>query len=432
MNRSLPTIGNGYSRARRDKHVWPFNSSLRELALDAACIVLLFTATTAVHRAQSIDRLVWLLADLSVVVMLVPWQREFLDAARRNPILLAWPALAIVSFLWSLTPGLSLYHGLQLFTTVLVGFLLTIFARIERLVPLIFAALLASGLLSTAYILANLPDGIAAAGEWQGLFAHKNTMGSMMSFLIVTAGCLFLQGWRPAVTAGTIVFAAALLLLSRSGTAIVGLAVTLSAAPVLLMIRSGLVPSAMVAGLVLTVGGGGLVVLELAHVDLVPAILAALGKDETLTGRTILWDIAMAAYDSRPLLGFGFKAWWHSYETDAAIVKYLIGNDAGSFHNSLVEVTVDFGTMGPILLIIGLLYCLIITVRAYIADGRPLLLWPVLITIYIVVSCFAKSMLFQNHGFYQLLLVIAAASASRQLSQLRSEQREGANGTVGV
>ena len=394
MNRSPPTIGAGYSQARRGKHVWPFNSTLRELALDSACIILLFTGTTAVHRLQSIDRLVWLLADLSVVVMLVPWQREFLDAARRNAILVAWPALATVSFLWSLTPGLSLYHGLQLLTTVLVGFMLTIFARIEKLVPLIFAALLASGLLSTAYILANLPDGIAAAGEWQGLFTHKNTMGSMMSFLIVTAGCLFLQGWRPAVTAGTIVFAAALLLLSRSGTAIVALAVTLSAAPVLLMIRSGLIPSAMVAGLVLTAGAGGLVVLELAHVDLVPAILGALGKDETLTGRTVLWDIAMAAYDSRPLLGFGFKAWWHSYETDAAIVKYLIGNEAGAFHNTLVEVTVDFGTMGPILLIVGLLYCMIITVRTYIADGRPLLLWPVLITIYIISCCFAKSMLF--------------------------------------
>ena len=57
-----------------------------------------------------------------------------MDAARRNAVLVAWPALATVSLLWSLTPGLSLYHGLQLLTTVLVGSMLTIFARIEKLV----------------------------------------------------------------------------------------------------------------------------------------------------------------------------------------------------------------------------------------------------------------------------------------------------------
>ena len=422
-NRSLPTIGNAYSQAKRDEHVWPFNSTLRELALDAACIILLFTATTAVHKFESIDRLVWLLADLTVVVMLVPWQREFLYTARRNFILLTWPMLATMSFLWSLVPDLSLYHGLQLFTTVLVGFMLTIFARIERLVPLVFTALAAAGVLSAAYIVVNPADGIAAAGEWQGLFVHKNTMGSMMSLLFVTAGCLFLQGWRRAVTAGAMVFAAALLLLSRSGTAVIALAVTLSVAPVVLVIRKGLISSSLGVGLALVVVAGGLMAFELAQVELVPTILDAVGKDETLTGRTVLWDIAMASYESRPWLGSGFKAWWNSYETDAAIVINLVGNDAKSFHNSLVEVTVAFGTMGPILLIVGLVYCLIITVRAYAADGRFLMLWPLLATVYTVCSCFAESMLFMNHGFYQLLLVVAAACASRQFSQLRSEQR---------
>ena len=62
MNRSPPTIGAGIA-ARRGKHVRPFNSTLRELALDSACTILL-SGTTAVHRLQSIDRLVWSLADL--------------------------------------------------------------------------------------------------------------------------------------------------------------------------------------------------------------------------------------------------------------------------------------------------------------------------------------------------------------------------------
>src|SRR5262245_30737236 len=151
MNRSMGALADSLADAKPRERLWPFDSTLTQLALDAACIVFLFTATSAVHKLPSIDRLVWLTADGTVIVMLVLWHKEFLEAARRNAILLTWPALAILSFLWSLTPGMSLYQGLQLFTTVLVGFMLAIFARIERLVPLVTAALLATGVLSAAY-----------------------------------------------------------------------------------------------------------------------------------------------------------------------------------------------------------------------------------------------------------------------------------------
>jgi O-antigen ligase len=386
-------------------------------------MVLFFTSTSAVSKLPSVDRMVWLLADLCVVVMLVPWHRDFLDLSRKAWILLTGPTMAIASFIWSLTPSLSLYHGVQLLTTVLVGFLLAIFARIERLVPLVFTAILASGVLSIAYVLVNPADGLALHGEWQGLFAHKNTTGTAMSLLVIAAGCLFLQGWRPFLTAGAVALAVALLLLSRSGTSIVALAVTLCIAPVFVIARKGFVLSALGLGLVLVVAAGGLLMLEAAHIDLVPAVLGALGKDETLTGRTVLWDVAVDAYESRPLLGFGYKAWWSSYETDAAIIVYLIGNDAGNFHNSLIEMAVAFGTFGPILLGGSLLYSLITAIRVYAVDGRFLLLWPVLTTLYIILSCFAESLLFNNHGFYQLLLVVAAAAASRRLSELRAEKR---------
>ena len=55
------------------------------------------------------------------------------DLALGNPSLLAWPVLAMVSSLWSLTPGASLYQGLQLLMTVLVGYLSCTLLDLRRL-----------------------------------------------------------------------------------------------------------------------------------------------------------------------------------------------------------------------------------------------------------------------------------------------------------
>jgi O-antigen ligase len=421
MNRSTQAIAHGWpqtgSRARR----WPFDRSLKELSLDAACIVFLLSVTSAA-RFPGIDRVVWLMADLAVVVMLAPWHAQFLDVARKNLILLSWPALAIMSALWSLNPGLSQYHGMQLLATVLVGFLLSIFARIDRFVPLLFTALSASAVLSAAFVLINPGVGIAGGGEWQGLYAHKNLMGSMMGLLIIAAACLFLEGWHRWLTGGAMLFATMLLLLSRSGTAIVVLGVTLAVLPIAAIVRRGIVAAAMAAGFVILAGAAGLIMIEDYGYDISQLVLRALGKDETLTGRTVLWNVANDAYESRPWSGFGFKAWWTSEETGAPFIKYIVGSEAGSFHNTYLEVAVAFGHAGPFLLVVGLLASSIAALRAFVLDSRPTALWPLLTVVFIALSCTAETMLFTNHSLFQLLLVVAAAGATRHISLLRSQQ----------
>jgi exopolysaccharide production protein ExoQ len=419
MNRSTGAPASSWAPTLARERDWPFNSNPRELALDGACIALLFTSTWALHQFPTIDRMVWLLADLSVVLLAVRRQKEFLDVCRSNAILLTWPLLAMLSSLWSLTPTFSLYHGVQLLTTVLVGFLLTILVRIERLLPLIVTALAAAGVLSLAWVVTG-SGGVSEHGEWHGLFPHKNTMGSTMAFLIVTAVCLLLVGWRPKVMLGIICLGAFLLLYSRAGTPLVSLPATLAVLPVFLIVRRGIVPSALGLGLALMLAVGAQVSLEMAGTDLSASILRRLGKDETLTGRTILWDAAMHAYEARPLYGFGFKAWWSSEETDAGLVTILLRAEAGSFHNTFLEVAVAFGIIGPILSGVGLLLSLVTTLRAYVADGSFLMLWPLLAVVFITGSCFAETMLFTNHSFFQLIVVIAAATASRRLSELRS------------
>jgi exopolysaccharide production protein ExoQ len=424
MNRGVQAIAHDWPGRRAGVQHWPFNRSLIELSSDAACIAFILAISTSA-RLPSIDdlnRAAWLLADVTTVAMIATWHAQFIETARKNLILLSWPALATMSSLWSLTPEMSQYHGLQLLATVLVGFLLSIFARLDRLVALVFTAFFGSAVLSAAFVVVNPGSGIAAGGEWQGIYAHKNLMGSMMGLLIIAAACLFLEGWYRWLSGGAMLFAAMLLLLSRSGTAIVVLALTLAAFPVSMIVRKGMIAAWMAAGFALMTGAAGLLVLELNDVDLMQFVLRALGKDETLTGRTLLWDIAINAYESRPWSGFGFKAWWAAEETGAPFVKYIIGSEAGSFHNTFLEVAVALGHVGLFLLVLGLLASFIVALRAYFLDGRPTSLWPLLTVVYIAFTCSAETMLFANHSMFQLLLVVAAASATRHISLHRSEQ----------
>src|SRR3546814_12636368 len=61
------------------------------------------------------------------------------------------------------------------------------------------------------------------------------------------------------------------------------------------------------------VAGAGIAVWAMAVFQLDPVEIAldALGKERTLTGRSILWEYAMTQIEMQPWLGNGFDAFWN-------------------------------------------------------------------------------------------------------------------------
>ena len=145
------------------------------------------------------ERYLWLLADPIVLCWFLLFPGQVLAYARRNKILICWALLACLSAIWSLKAELSLYYGLQLFFTILMGFLLSNLQTRTQLIKLLFLALLPTQLLSfyielaAPYLEPGFPGG--------GAFTHKNVLGSFMLLQIITSLCLFAQGWRPMLTA---------------------------------------------------------------------------------------------------------------------------------------------------------------------------------------------------------------------------------------
>jgi O-antigen ligase len=384
-------------------------------ATDALWVAFIFVAcyATTPLRDLALERYVWLAADLTVFALLLYQTSRFTRILSENLVVLSWPILACTSALWSVTPVMSLYHGVQLLLTVLVGFYLCIYAGLERILQLLFVALLATAVLSVLYVLAVPGAGLGTGGELSGLFPHKNVLGHMMALLAITGLCLFLQGWRPLLSGCGVLVAAVLILLSRSGVGMVAVAIALTPVPLAVLARKGWVPFAIAIGLLLVAVSTCLLVAEVYNVDIVQYVLDVLGKDSTLTGRTLLWEFGWEAYNERPWLGFGYKGYWESPSTTAPLLRFAIGQELWFFHNNFVDVAVAFGTLGPILLTAGLAFAFYSTTRAFILDPEYINLWPILFLVFVLVLTNVENPLFQNHSIHQLLFVVAIAGTRR-------------------
>ena len=82
-------------------------------------------------------------------------------------------------------------------------------------------------------------------------------------------------------------------------------------------------------------------------------LVASLGRDPTLTGRTAIWN-AVLAMSANPLVGTGFESFWMGDRLDKA--QKLIGPGVQEAHNGYLELYLNLGWIG-----IGLLSVLIVT-----------------------------------------------------------------------
>ncbi len=388
-----------------------------------ACVAFLFGASAAARplapQIINIERFFWLPVYLLVLSWGLRAPGDMLAMMRENRIVVAWGLLALLSALWSAEPATSLYFGLQLLMTVLTGLALCAFWPRLRIMQFVFLALLAAQFYSV-FVVMTLPGwGIAPGGEWVGAFTHKNQFGSIMALQIITASCLLLNGWRPILTGSALVGALVLLGQSRAGTSMLALALMLPVLGVVIAYRAGRRTGHLVCASGL-LGAAALGVAMAGGFDILDAVLAKLGKDSTLTGRTLLWDYGVDAVYASPWVGHGYKAFWHAEQAAVFNLRYAIGHDVDFFHNNILEVAVAFGMLGPLLLIAGLALAGLRSLR-YAAEPGGASLWPLAIVLFICAYAMAENPLFENHGFIQLLFVVALCARGSLVARTSGE-----------
>jgi exopolysaccharide production protein ExoQ len=219
--------------------------------------------------------------------------------------------VAALSTLWSIDSGATLRRSVWLALSMAFGLYLAWRHDWKSLLNVLAGGFIV--LIAGSFALGLLAPSIGRMtfehpGAWSGLWTHKNTFGGIMAVGVgICAGAAIMTPERRRLWIGCALAAFMLVLLSTSKTALVASMLGLCMIGFCMLVRRG--PVHMIAAgarwsVAMLVAGVGIVVLA-------PELLvAALGRDLTLTGRTDIWEASARFVEAQPWLGYGYYAFW--------------------------------------------------------------------------------------------------------------------------
>lgn len=314
--------------------------------------------------------------------------------------------LAILSYLWSSFPGETLSGSITLIATSLFGlYIATRYTLKEQLTILGWAFGLIV-VLSFTYGIVLPKYGVMGgvhAGTWRGIYTHKNTLGKMMTLSGAVFTLLVLKSREgrliPSIFLGLSVL---LILLTTSVGALVNLGMMLSIIFLCQVVR------AQYRWLVVLAGSLGLIIssaLVTVALNFETIVVDILGKDPTLTGRTLIWISAWDLIQSQPWLGYGYEAFWHGMDGPSAYIWRDVMWPVPDAHNGYVELILHLGFIGFTLFFLGY----------FLSLGRSILIvrnttevqhiWPLVYLAYVFLANIPEQTLLESNTIFWVLYV---------------------------
>lgn len=388
-------------------------------------IDILVTGDAYVRQDTSLfARLQWPMIYLAFGALAWIHGRAAVGAAIAAWPILLWPAVAWLSVVWSVDPATTLGQALRFSVTVLIGVLIGVRLSLPRLAVMVFFVTLAGVGLSVLLTLAGVGFALAPGGDARGIYFHKNMLGGQAVLLFALSAVLLLRGRLvPFALVGCIVALLATML-SDSATAAAVTALLLVGLPLLAALAMRPLAAATMVFTALLFAS--VIALLFLHYGTDPytEALRLLDRDPTLTGRWDLWDAALAQIGDRPVLGYGFAAFWTAgadWRTQAVLAEL---GDVGHFHNTFLEIAVQLGLLGVVLAAAVLLLAFATWIHALVRRRDVILAWPPALWTLLMIAGLAEVVLFSKHGLFQILFVAVFV----QIVLLRRSQPDPAGG----
>ncbi|TWI02594.1 O-antigen ligase [Bradyrhizobium daqingense] len=186
------------------------------------------------------------------------------------------------------------------------------------------------------------------AGDWRGSFGHKNVASPVMTILVyvgiyLSAAGSFVMG--PAIAALAGIF---LIFTGGKTSSVLCLAIYLLAS--LVYVTHGLWLKRIICFV-------PLILMNLLTVGSVmsPAlggITRTLPLDPTFTGRSAIWEFALAAVAEKPIIGHGYAAFWDDVSARQTAQGAEWATTAAHSHNSYLDLAVTIGLPGLLLVLL--------------------------------------------------------------------------------
>lgn len=293
-------------------------------------------------------------AYLLSAFIFISHKKTLLPIASKCWLYVLFIAYSGLSSIWSSFPNKVLLHNAHDIGYFLVGVLLVGFLRERGPIFLFKHLALASLIFIAASIVVSikLPAiGTFRGNRWQGIAGNPNTFGMFCVSCIWFLLMLYNLHQR---------FYSKLLCLIGLSVPLIALTGGVSITSVTSLIISLFFCSALPTITVLLKGGAnsrllkvflffllflsGVISLfaffpEIFDIDYV---LAGLGRDRTMTGRTKIWDLGLLIFSKKPWFGWSFDA--------LLSVMHTLKFDITQFHNGYLDLLIRGGTMGFLIL----------------------------------------------------------------------------------
>lgn len=346
---------------------------------------------------------------------------------------LIFSLLAVVSVAWALRGTASAIDSVQLVLTTLTAIALVRALPPDLAMRHIAYNLMALMLLSLVWVYLIPSLGRMQTSEFsnlankpQGVFSHKNRYAELAAI-----GMLCVLATRDVITRRQrlIFFIASLvgLVISDSASKTVAVGVTIVLLATWRLANHTRMSRLQWVLLGVFVAAFGLISVPLA----IDAAISFLGKDLTLSGRTLIWSHAFDMIEQRPLLGYGANSIWGSF---IGTIETFANYRPPHSHNLYIETLLRFGIIGLAVLIFGLLRLM---TQLIITNGRT---WQssflfMLFFVHLVRSPF-EVVLFRDNQTGYLMVLIAFGFAvrhrleERALSQAQLPKQSASYGTA--
>jgi O-antigen ligase len=295
-----------------------------------------------------------------LAVVLTGTLAGFAVAKRLRLVLKAITPILVLTFLWfACSAVFSLYPGLAARRVVLATFVIfqaamflllpqdrTHFVRLLTFGSLAVLILCYAGVIFAPGLSVHQSSDIAEpqlAGNWRGFFAHKNGAGAGMGILIIT-GIYTFRRFSRVLGSLIVALAAVFLVFTESKSPMLLLPLALVFSVVLMRLRSPVAKFITVISLPAIIG-----VLTIGSVafESVYAVVEKLMSDPSFTGRNDIWGFTLNYIAQRPVVGFGYQAFFGTAElVNAWTWTESWGYRASDAHNGYLNIAVMTGLVG--------------------------------------------------------------------------------------
>lgn len=263
-------------------------------------------------------------------------------------------------------------------------------------------------LIDVPIVFLDIAGNIAEGGPIQGIFGSRTALGVVTIIALIT----FIVEWRTRSVAPG---------LSLYSVALAGLLAVFTASPIVLVMAFiaglaigilGLVrrtPAPYRVGLQWTIAGLLVIAAALVYVFRRPLVYWLNAEPDFFT-RSQLWNEILDLAEAFPVHGWGWVGSWPERGMPFAYLRYLTGEDHGSALNAWMDILLQAGAVGVVLL---LAFAGLALARAWMTASErrsTVYVWAPLVLITLLADSVVTSALLG--GFSWFLLVVCATRAS--------------------